>query len=101
MESEKVFMIIAEIPKANHCSFFCFLLTIDECIINVWGYTEILPKKVIQSLKLGKLRQTRKKILQKSSCFICSTSVLLQIINSDKQDSSVEKIVSLATTLSQ
>ena len=36
-------MIIAEIPKANYCSFFCFLLTMDECIINVWGYTEILP----------------------------------------------------------
>ena len=36
-------MIITEIPKANYCSFFCFLLTIDECIINVWGYTEILP----------------------------------------------------------
>ena len=34
-------MIIAEIPKANYCSFCCFLL--DECIINVWGYTEILP----------------------------------------------------------
>ena len=37
-------MIIAEIPKAKHCSFFCYLLTIDVCIINVWGYTEILPK---------------------------------------------------------
>ena len=37
-------MIIAEIPKANYCSFFCFLLTMDECIINVWGYTEILPQ---------------------------------------------------------
>ena len=36
-------MIIAEIPKAKHCSFFCYLLTIDVCIINVWGYTEILP----------------------------------------------------------
>ena len=36
-------MITAEIPKAKHCSFFCYLLTIDECIINVWGYTEILP----------------------------------------------------------
>ena len=30
--------------KGNYCSFFCFLLTIDECIINVWGYTEILPR---------------------------------------------------------
>ena len=36
-------MIIAEIPKAKHCSFFCYLLTIDVSIINVWGYTEILP----------------------------------------------------------
>ena len=36
-------MIIAEVPKASYCSFFCFLSTIDECIINVWGYTEILP----------------------------------------------------------
>ena len=36
-------MIIAEMPKAKHCSFFCYLLTIDVCIINVWGYTEILP----------------------------------------------------------
>ena len=40
-------MIIAEIPKANYCSFFCFLLTMDECIINVWGYTEILPGKIV------------------------------------------------------
>ena len=40
-------MIIAEIPKANYCSFFCFLLTMDECIINVWGYTEILPARVL------------------------------------------------------
>ena len=40
-------MIIAEIPKANYCSFFCFLLTMDECIINVWGYTEMLPNIVI------------------------------------------------------
>ena len=40
-------MIIAEIPKANYCSFFCLLLTIDECIINVWGYTEILPRSVL------------------------------------------------------
>ena len=40
-------MIIAEIPKANYCSFFCFLLTMYECIINVWGYTEILPKVFI------------------------------------------------------
>ena len=39
-------MIIAEIPKANYCSFFCFLLTMDECIINVWGYTEILPEEL-------------------------------------------------------
>ena len=36
-------MIIAEIPKAKHCSFLCYLLTIVVCIINVWGYTEILP----------------------------------------------------------
>ena len=36
-------MIIAETPKANYCFFFCFLFTMDECIINVWGYTEILP----------------------------------------------------------
>ena len=42
-KKNKIFMIIAEIPKANYCSFFCFLLTMDECIINVWGYTEILP----------------------------------------------------------
>ena len=42
-------MIIAEIPKANYCSFFCFLLTMDECIINVWGYTEILPKIFFQT----------------------------------------------------
>ena len=44
-KKNKIFMIIAEIPKANYCSFFCFLLTMDECIINVWGYTEILPIK--------------------------------------------------------
>ena len=43
-------MIIAEIPKANYCSFFCFLLTMDECIINVWGYTEILPKFLLMVL---------------------------------------------------
>ena len=42
-KKNKIFMIVAEIPKANYCSFFCFLLTMDECIINVWGYTEILP----------------------------------------------------------
>ena len=36
-------MIIGEILKAKHCSFFCYLLTIDVSIINVWGYTEILP----------------------------------------------------------
>ena len=41
-------MIIAEILKANYCSFFYFLLTIDECIINVWGYTEILPNTQIR-----------------------------------------------------
>ena len=46
LEKKKIFMIIAEIPKANYCSFFCFLLTMDECIINVWGYTEILPNTV-------------------------------------------------------
>ena len=39
--------LIAEIPKANYCSFFCRLLTIDECIINVWGYTEVLPKQIV------------------------------------------------------
>ena len=45
-------MIIAEIPKANYCSFFCFLLTMDECIINVGGYTEILPAiKISKALK--------------------------------------------------
>ena len=48
-------MIIAEIPKANHCSFFCFLLTIDECIINVWGYTEILPGKILKDNLLAAL----------------------------------------------
>ena len=47
LEKKKNFMIIAEIPKANYCSFFCFLLTMDECIINVWGYTEMLPNIVI------------------------------------------------------
>ena len=41
-------MIIAEIPKANYCSFFCFLLIIDECIINVWGYTEIFAFAFVQ-----------------------------------------------------
>ena len=46
-KKNKIFMIIAEIPKANYCSFFCFLLTMDECIINVWGYTEMLPNIVI------------------------------------------------------
>ena len=45
-------MIIAEIPKANYCSFFCLLLTIDECIINVWGYTEILPKPLPPTISL-------------------------------------------------
>ena len=49
-------MIIAEIPKANYCSFFCFLLTMDECIINVWGYTEILPKR--QKNKLWTILRT-------------------------------------------
>ena len=44
-------MIIAEIPKANYCSFFCFLLTMDECIINVWGYTEILPISQIEKIQ--------------------------------------------------
>ena len=44
----QIFMIIAEIPKANYCSFFCFLLIIDECIINVWGYTEILAFAFVQ-----------------------------------------------------
>ena len=44
----QIFMIIAEIPKAYYCSFFCFLLIIDECIINVWGYTEILAFAFVQ-----------------------------------------------------
>ena len=47
----KIFIIIAEIPKANYCYFFCFLLTIDKCIINVWGYTEILPTVLQRNLK--------------------------------------------------
>ena len=51
----------ADIPKANYCSFFCFLLTMDECIINVWGYTEILPKFVINT-ELNKYQ--REAILQ-------------------------------------
>ena len=53
-------MIIAEIPKANYCSFFCFLLTMDECIINVWGYTEILPNYTLPynlNLKHGPRQQ--------------------------------------------
>ena len=54
-------MVIAEIPKANYCSFFCFLLTMDECIMNVWGYTEILPKFVINT-ELNKYQ--REAILQ-------------------------------------
>ena len=36
-------MIIAEIPKAYYCSVFCFLQTTDVYLINVWGYTKILP----------------------------------------------------------
>ena len=39
----KIFMIIAEIPKAYYCSVFCFLQTTDVYLINVWGYTKILP----------------------------------------------------------
>ena len=39
----KHFLITAEIPKAQYCSVFCFLLTIDVCIINLWSFKEILP----------------------------------------------------------
>ena len=49
-KKNKIFMIISEIPKAIYCSFFCFLLTMDECIINVWGYTEILPSVLLVNL---------------------------------------------------
>ena len=54
-------MIIAEIPKANYCSFFCFLLTMDECIINVWGYTEILPKADLALIRRPELEKDKNK----------------------------------------
>ena len=55
-----------------------------------------IKKSLIWPLKFRKLRQKHKKML-----FHLFYIVLLQIINSDKQDSSGEKIVSIATIFSQ
>ena len=55
-----------------------------------------IKESLIRPLKFKKLRQKHKKML-----FHLFYIVLLQIINSDKQDSSEEKIVSIATILSQ
>ena len=62
-------MIIAEIPKANYCSFFCFLLTMDECMINVWGYTEILPRQQMEDYGFSVSRwQNTDSILSTINC---------------------------------
>ena len=59
-------------------------------------------KNVIQSLKFSKLRQAWESRFEKTIpvSSVLQWVVLLQIINSDKQDSSKEKIVSIATILS-
>ena len=62
----KIFKIIAEIPNSQYCSDICFLW-IGLCIINVWGYTEILPfwkKRFLSRVRLELLvyTQTKKQI---------------------------------------
>ena len=58
------FMIIGIIPKGYYCSFLCFLSTMNVCIINLWGYTEILPSHVLKFRR----NQTKNTPLVISSC---------------------------------
>ena len=62
-----------------------------------WEPSRVQLKKVIQSLKFSKLRQA----WENPVLSVLQWVVLLQIINSDKQASSKEKIVSIASILSQ
>ena len=68
--------------------------------LNLWSQNHRhsrLCSKVIQSLKFSKLRQA----WENPVLSVLQWVVLLQIINSDKQASSKEKIVSIASILSQ
>ena len=62
-----------------------------------WEPSRVQLKKVIQSLKFSKLRQA----WENPVLSVLQWVVLLQIINSDKQSSSKEKIVSIASILSK